>query len=135
MNKFWGIAIILILITITCVGYCILDKFFPMAKPIKTPTLENIVSISITCNKEETVELLSTEFEKLVSNIKTAKPTRRMSVNDYPGIQKYYKIEIRTAEKEYSYFIYEEDNQVYIELPYDSIYTSTDKVLEWVSSF
>lgn len=46
-----------------------------------------------------------------------------MSVNDIPTARPYYKLQVATEEQEFDYFVYTENNRVYLEIPYVGIYT------------
>lgn len=113
-------------------GYFILNDFFPKADPINCPTAENIQSVSLSGNDEHTVLLNETDYEELLHNIINSLPTRNMPMNDYPAVKQYYSIIIQTSVREYRYFIYEDDSQVYIEIPYEGIYRSDNKMLDFV---
>ena len=113
-------------------GYFILNDFFPKADPINCPAAENIQSVSLSGNDEHTVLLNETDYEELLHNISNSLPTRNMPMNDYPAVRQYYTITIQTSVREYRYFVYEEDSQVYIELPYEGIYRSENKMLDFV---
>ena len=45
-----------------------------------------------------------------------------VSVNDFPSAEFYYQIVAATSDKEYCYFVYQEDGQVYLEIPYSGVY-------------
>ncbi len=64
----------------------------------------------------------------MISHLSYASATRKGSYNDYPSIQPYYQIVIVTSEKEYHYFIYQENNQTYLEIPYIGIYSCNSRL-------
>ncbi len=70
------------------------------------------------------------DLEELFEHIQNVEPTREQSVNDYPP-KGFYRIEVQTSEMEYRYFVYERGEQVYIEMPYEGIYTAD----RWLFSF
>lgn len=129
-------ALIIGLILVLCVGifgsYAVLDCVFPKAEPISCPDLNEIESALIARNKEDYSEVGNEQLEELLQKISSAEPTRRMSVNDYPTTETYYKFEV-SADRMYCYFIYEESGQIYVELPYEGIYKSDESILNLVS--
>lgn len=130
-------AVIFLIVTLIFVvpiigGYFILNDFFPKADPINCPAVENIQSVSLAGNDEHTVLLNETDYEELLLNISNSLPTRNMPMNDYPAVRQYYTITIQTSVREYRYFVYEEDSQIYIELPYEGIYRSDNKMFDFV---
>lgn len=58
-----------------------------------------------------------------------------MSVNDFPSVRPYYKIEVLTDEKLFNYYIYKENNNVYIELPYEEIYIIDSQIVNVISNW
>jgi hypothetical protein len=58
-----------------------------------------------------------------------------MSVNDVPSVRPYYKIEVLTDERMFNYYIYKENNNVYIELPYEGIYVIDSQIINIISDW
>ena len=120
--------IILTIVLIVCVGLLagaiyLFNDIFPKAKPIRHPEPDEIVSVTLSCNTPDTTIPMSDQYyEDLIRYISEAKPTRKQSLNDTPTSGAYYGIEIQTDEMQYRYFVYEEGEQVYIEMPYEGIY-------------
>jgi len=107
---------------------------FPVAKSIQYPSIEDITSIKIsTDDNNEGRKILGTDFAKLVTHISNAKPTRVRSVNDLPSVRPYYKIELLTEENMFNYYIYKDNNKVYIERPYEGIYIIDSQVVNIIS--
>ena len=77
----------------------------------------------------------TTDIDKILKNIIDAQPTREMSVNDYPATKAYYTIEIDTVARQYRYFLYAENSQVYVELPYEGIYKTNQQFLDFVVNY
>ena len=129
-------AIIISLIVVLCVGiigaYTVLDSLFPKAEPISYPDFNEIKSVSIAQNKGDSITVSNEKFAELLEVISESEPTRKLSVNDYPTAETYYKIEV-SANRMYCYFIYMEGTQVYVELPYEGIYKSDEYILSLVS--
>lgn len=133
--------IILTTVLIVCVGLLagavyLFNDIFPKAKPIRHPEPVEIVSVKLSCNTPDaTIPMSEQYYEDLIRYISEAKPTRKQSLNDTPTSGAYYGVEIQTGEMQYRYFVYEEGEQVYIEMPYEGIYTSKIELLELVLQY
>ena len=120
--------IILTTVLIVCVGLLagavyLFNDIFPKAKPIRHPEPDEIVSVKLSCNTPDaTIPMSEKYYEDLIRYISEAKPTRKQTLNDTPTSGAYYGVEIQTDEMQYRYFVYEEGEQVYIEMPYEGIY-------------
>ena len=128
-------ALIIGIVLFLCIGavgtYAVLDRLFPMAQPVSCPTADEIMSVSVGINSGESIILNEELFFDLLEKISEAEPTRKMSVNDYPTAETYYKVEI-SADRMYCYFIYEESGQVYVELPYEGVYKSDNSIIDYI---
>lgn len=135
MKKTWVIIIIALLGISVIGGYAILNNIFPKADPIKFPDTESITAITLIQKDGSSVAVETANFGEILKNITNAQPTRTMSVNDYPTAKTYYTIEVDTAARQYRYFLYAENSQVYIELPYEGIYKSNQQFLDFVAEY
>ena len=131
------IAIIVVLII--CIGllfgtWYVFNEVFPKAKPIRTPEGEDILAVSVAVNTDDEFEIEDVDPEELLQNLRSAKPTREQSLNDYPD-KAFYRIEMQTADIVYRYFVYERGEQVYIEMPYEGIYTADDWLFHFVLKY
>ncbi len=135
MKKIWFIVVVVFLCASVIGGYTLLDSIFPKADAISCPPSESISSVSLTQSGNSSVTAEAEDFEELLHNIRSALPTRRMSVNDSPSVKDYYTLSFETSEREYRYFIYKESSQVYIELPYEGIYRSDRQVLDSLTEY
>lgn len=115
-------------------GTAAINAFFPQAEPIALPE-SDIISLSISENGTAEKEIPVADAHKLFQNIAEARPTRKMSVNDYPAAGAYYTVKAGTAERMFYYFIYEEGRAVYIEMPYEGIYKSNPDFLNSLSVY
>lgn len=109
------------------------NYFFPMAAPIVCPNEEDIASISLTQNNDPSAVIEISDFECILQSIRTAQPTRNWSVQDYPAVENYYTIEIKTSatqDRYFRYFVYTEDSQVYLESPYEGVYKVDQQLLD-----
>ena len=133
--------IILTIVLIVCVGLLagavyLFNDIFPKAKPIRHPEPNEIVSVKLSCNTPDaTIPMSEQYYEDLIRYISEAKPTRKQSLNDTPTSGAYYGVEIQTNEKQYRYFVYEEGEQVYIEMPYEGIYESRIELFDLVLKY
>lgn len=115
-------------------GYYVYNGIFPIAKPIQHPTIEDITSVYIsTDDNDDGIKILGTDFAKLVTYISNSKPTRIMSVNDYPSVKPHYRIELLTEKNVFNYYIYKDNNKVYIERPYEGVYVIDSEVVNIIS--
>lgn len=134
MKKSWIIIITLIGLIVVG-GYIVFDNVFPKASPIKYPEIDNITSISIVEDNDVSTKIDQSDFEVILENIKVSRPTRKMSVNDYPSVRPYYEVAIDTTEREYGYFVYIEDGYVHIEIPYEGIYKSDQQFYDLIQKY
>lgn len=135
MKKKSGIITVIIVIAIILSGYLIYNNMFPVAKPIPYPSIEDITSIRISTDDNKENKVHGVDFAKIILYISNSKPTRAMSVNDFPTVRPYYKIEVSTDKRMFNYYIYKENNNVYIELPYEGIYIIDREIVDIISDW
>lgn len=127
-NIFFALYIallVLILIALYIGGCWLLDNStFSKADPIRQMQMEEIESFRVSDDADNEIIIDDAEQELLITYINNAVPTKKWSINDFPSVRPYYKVEIELAEEErvYGYFIYEEDGSVFVELPYSGVY-------------
>lgn len=127
------IIVIILVLAIVC-GYYVFNLMFPIAKTIQYPLIEDVTSIKISPdNNNEGKKILGTDFVKVINHISNSKPTRIKSINDIPSVRPYYKIELLTEENIFTYYIYKDNKKVYIERPYEGIYTINNKIINIIS--
>lgn len=130
MTKKNIIFIVAIFVVVIISAYYVDNIMFPVAKPIQHPSIEDIASIEISTDDSNKVKkVMGTDFAKLVTHMSNSKPTRAVSFNDFPSVRPYYKIELLTEEKMFNYYVYEDNNKVYIERPYEGIYIINSQVI------
>lgn len=115
--------------------YFLYDNLFPKAETVKCPKIENISSISLIQNDDTSVKVETENFDEFIKNISSAEPTREMSLNEYPRVENYYIIKVDTSVREYQYFIYVENEQIYMESPYEGVYKTNQKFLDLVTEY
>lgn len=125
---------LMIVIAVILGGYLVYNDMFPKAKPIQYPSIEDITSISISTDNNEN-KIYGTDFARIIIHISNSKPTRIMSVNDVPSVRPYYKIEVLSDERIFNYYIYNENNNVYIELAYEGIYVIDSQIINIISDW
>ena len=129
MKKKIGLFIIIAVVGIGSVFYILFNSIFPVANSAEYPNQKDINSFSALYDNE-TIELSDMSLGGILVYIKTAEPTRKMSVNDRPSTRPYFEIVVDTEAQQYNYFIYEESNKIYLEIPYYGIYTIDKDILE-----
>lgn len=118
-----------ILIALLIAGYAVYDNVFPRAEDIIYPAAENILSVSLSRNDGTDI---SADTEALMEGISNACPTRRMSVNDYPSAESYYIFDISSSDRQYRYYIYRYNKEIYIEMPYEGIYKADREAFDFI---
>lgn len=108
-------------------GYFTVQSLFAMAEG--SPYLGNVVSYQV-FYQQEPIDLEEGAFTELLSQLRQARPTREVSVNDTPGVDAYYKIDMVVDEDPSSryVFVYENQGKVYYEIPYGGIYETDQSV-------
>lgn len=135
MKKVWLVVIFALLGTAVLGGYALLDNMFPMASPIDCPNAEDITKITLAQNDDTSIVVEAPIFAEILQKLHNTDPTRRWSVNDYPTAETYYTIELDTPVREYRYFIYVENTQVYVESPYEGIYRASQQFLDYIAEY
>lgn len=92
-----------------------------------------LISINILTDDNKESKILGTDFAGIVIYVSNSKSTGIKSSNESPIIRPYYKIEISTGEEIFNYYVYEHNNKVYIECPYEEVYTIDSQVVNLIS--
>ena len=118
------ITAITIAVLAICVwgAYALLDNIFPKASPITQLEMSMIESVHLYDDEKKEIVINDEKLHTLISYINGAVPTRTMSVNDYPGVEPYYVVEVQLAERFIRHMIYEDNGKAYIEIPYEGVY-------------
>lgn len=103
--------------------YRTFDKVFPKAPAICYPAAEDVLSVSVVSDSGNSC---TADTQALLARLRKATPTRRQSLNDTPSQRPYYFLTVEAKDRQYRYFIYEDNALVYIEIPYEGVYR-TDK--------
>ena len=123
------VAVFIAVCALLVSGYFLLDCAFPKAEDIEYPAVGDVVSLTVSLNSKEKLEIGEEKTKDIISAVACAKPTRIPSVNDYPTANPFYKIEISTKDRVYYYFVYE-DGDVFVEMPYVGVYCADVALLE-----
>lgn len=134
-------AIIFISMLVICASLAagaiyLYNDIFPKAGPIRCPDIEQITSITLGCNTPDgSIPMAEQYYEDLLQQICSAEPTRKQAINDYPAGKIYYSVDVHADNGTYRYFVYEEGEQVFIEVPYEGIYASEMELLDLVLQY
>ena len=125
-----SIMAVVILAGIILGGYWIIDNLFPKATPIQVPSASSVVSMTVKTVKqnedgkdEEPREIANADIDSILSHLSEAEPTRKTSVQDRPDAKTYYEIAVKTNERTHYFYVYFENGDCYVEIPYEGIYT------------
>ena len=129
MRKIICLSLVLFISAIIFAGV-IFNRVFPLANALEVPT-EDIISVTFSRDETETV-LDENSISDFLKELSESKPTRKMSVNDYPGVE-CCTVTINTAYSRYIYFVYEENGRQYVEMPYVGIYKVDSEMLQMIS--
>lgn len=106
------IVLVVILVGLILGGYLLIDRLFPKADPINVPTLDAVISMTVSKTEMrkagEPREVASTDIEGILTKLSEAEPTRKMTVQDTPDAQVYYEIAAKTDKRTHYFYVYEE---------------------------
>lgn len=108
---------------IICVA-CILTLFAcgKKANPIVLPQSSDVVSVDV-IDGENTVNCSDkTWIDEVISGLSDSKPTNRESVQDFPQVDNYIKVELNSQTEKTTVFVYKDKGKFYVEQPYNGIY-------------
>lgn len=125
-SKIFIIVSLVFIISIFISCYLIYNSLFPKAPPIELPSLDQDIKMIFEYPDGTVDEILHentfTGHSRFLGNLMRAKPTRIMSVNDYPAGEEYTKISFVCSDKTYTYYLYEKNGTTYVEVPYEGVY-------------
>lgn len=91
------------------------------ANPIVLPQSSDIVSVDVTVG-ENTVNCADKIWiDEVISGLSDSKPTNRDSVQDFPHVKDYMRIEINSQTEKTTVFVYKDKGKFYVEQPYSGI--------------
>lgn len=105
-------------------GVCILTLFAcsKKANPIILPQSSDVVSVDVTVG-ENTVNCSDKIWiDEVISGLSDSKQTNRESVQDFPQVDNYIKVELNSQTEKTTVFVYKDKGKFYVEQPYNGIY-------------
>lgn len=108
---------------IICV-VCILTLFAcgKKANSIVLPQSSDVVSVDVTVG-ENTVNCSDKAWiDEVINGMTDSKPTNKQSVQDFPQVDNYIKVELNSQTEKTTVFVYKDKGKFYIEQPYNGIY-------------
>ena len=98
--------------------------------PITLPQTDEITSIDITIAENTVSHLDKTWISEIIADISSSEPTKKESVQDFPQVESYIKIDFRYETGTITIFAYEDRGKYYLEQPYQGIYKIERKLFE-----
>ena len=71
-----------------------------------------------------------TWISEIIADISSSEPTKKESVQDFPQVESYIKIDFRLETGTSTIFAYEDSGKYYIEQPYQGIYKIDSQLFE-----
>lgn len=119
-SKIFVLAVLFLFVIAFAFGYFVYDSLFPLSKQIESPHPDTVLSYSAKDSNNTAYMIDIYTFYDFILN---AKPTRIMSVNDYPDVRPYYEVCVSATDNRfYRYFLYSSNGNDYIESPYVGVY-------------
>ena len=100
------------------------------ADPITLPQTDEITSIDITVGENTVSHSDKTWISEIIADISSSEPTKKESVQDYPQVESYIKIDFQFETGTSTIFAYEDSGKYYVEQPYQGIYKTDRKRFE-----
>lgn len=133
----WISAAVLTFILLLIIGtISFINRLLPVAKTIGIPQKDEIESIYLGLSTHSmSIPLSEAQYDDLQSYLHQAEPTRIQALNDTPAIHPFYGISVKANLRSFIYYVYEDDGQVYIEMPYEGIYMANHALLTLVRQY
>jgi len=105
------------------------------AAPITLPQADEITSIDVTIAENTVSHSDKTWISEIIADISSSEPTKKESVQDFPQVESYIKIDFRHETFRHekgtiTIFAYEDRGKYYLEQPYQGIYKIDRKLFE-----
>lgn len=133
MKKKYLVVFLVVIVGFILGSYFIYINMFPYVMPIDYPKLQEINESKIVYYDENDQIDIDVSIEEVMNYIKSSKPTRTQSFNEIPNKKPYYCIELKTTNQLYTYYIYERNSQLFVELPYNGVYKIDEEVKDLLS--
>ena len=114
MKKFFSVIICVV---------CILTLFAcgKKANPIVLPQSSDVVSVDVTVD-ENTVSCSDKAWiDEVINGMTDSKQTNKQSVQDFPQVNNYIKVEFNSQTEKTTVFVYKDKGKFYVEQPYSGI--------------
>ena len=98
--------------------------------PITLPQTDEITSIDITFGENTVSHSDKTWISEIIADISSSEPTKKESVQDFPQVESYIKIDFQFETGTSTIFAYEDSGKYYIEQPYQGIYKIDSQLFE-----
>ena len=85
------------------------------AAPITLPRADEITSIDITFEENTVSHSDKTWISEVIADISSSEPTKKESVQDFPQVESYIKIDFRLKTGTSTIFAYEDRGKYYLE--------------------
>ena len=93
------------------------------ADPIVLPATEDIISISVSDDNATATCTDGEQIREIMSILMDMESTSKSSVNDFPNVDEYVKIDFNCSDDTVTtIFFYEDSGTQYVEQPYQGIY-------------
>lgn len=97
--------------------------FTKKADPIVLPEANDIISISVSDENAAATCTDKEQIGEILSILMDMEPTSKLSVNDFPNVNDYIKIDFNCSDDTVNtLFFYKENKTEYVEEPYRGIY-------------
>lgn len=89
---------------------------------IELPDPQQITKVEITSDGTDSNEYTGAQFQKALTELKTAVSTHRQSVNDIPDIVDAIKIDMFFENGSSRCYVYQDGGKHYVEQPYEGVF-------------
>jgi hypothetical protein len=114
----------------------IFNSIFPVAPDIEMSELNDIQRITVSINDYTEADVDIDSIYIIYNALENAKPTRRMSINDYPDVRPFYVVTIYDDDdRQYRFMIYNDHSTIYVEIPYCGIYEIESDIIELIENY
>lgn len=96
---------------------------------LSLPESGDILAFTLVTDTGRPISLSPDAQEALLQSLRTAQPTRRMTLNDVPDVRPYTQIDLTDSVRNYRIFVYEEAARVFVDIPYTGIYCTDKDIL------
>ena len=99
---------------------------------IDLPEIDKILTINIFNDGSVNSYIDKEDIKNIVSIILDSNKTSKDSVNEIPNTESYIVLEMVTSDKTYTIYLYNKNEEIYLEIPYQGIYEVNEKLYEFL---